>query len=162
VWERHFADSAQLWRYRPPGATRWLDLGSGAGFPGLVIAILAADQEPELRVTLVESDQRKAAFLRAAAAATGAPVKVIARRAEDLDPLAADVLSARALAPLGALMHHAEKHRRPSGICLFPKGTTVHKEIEATERIWRFDHELHASLTNPAAAILEIGAMGRV
>jgi len=162
VWGRHFADSAQLWPLRPPGARHWLDLGAGAGFPGLVIAVLAADAAPEVRVTLVESDQRKAAFLRTAAAETGARAEVAAHRIESLAPTAADVVSARALAPLDVLLAHAQKHRRPDGICLFPKGATVHKEIEATERKWRFDHRLHPSRTDPDAAILEIGAMGRV
>ena len=162
VWGRHFADSAQLWPLRPAGARRWLDLGSGAGFPGLVIAVIAAEQEPELRVTLVESDQRKAAFLRRAAATAGVSVDVHAVRAEALAPAGADVVSARALAPLATLLRLAEKHRRRGGICLFPKGATVHKELEATERTWRFDHRLHPSRTDPEAAILEIGAMGRV
>lgn len=162
IWGRHFADSAQLWTLRPTDARTWLDLGSGAGFPGLVIAAMAAERAPELRVALVEGDQRKAAFLRRAAAVVGVAVDVHAIRVEALPPAGADVVSARALAPLEALLAHAEKHRRPGGICLFPKGAAVHKEIEATERKWRFDHRLHPSLTDSRAAIMEIGAMGRV
>jgi 16S rRNA (guanine527-N7)-methyltransferase len=161
VWHRHFADSAQLWGLRPAGARHWLDLGAGAGFPGLVIAALAAEQMPGLRVTLVESDQRKAVFLRAAAQAADLAVTVLAERAERLPGQLADVVSARAVAPLSQLLALAEKHLAPQGICLFPKGGTVHKEIADARARWRFDHRMHPSRTDSRAAIVEIGAMSR-
>ena len=104
VWDRHFADSAQLWRLRPPSARLWLDLGSGAGFPGLVIAAFAADQAPELDVHLVESDQRKAAFLETVVRTAELRATVLAERVETLAAASADVVSARALAPLGTLL----------------------------------------------------------
>jgi 16S rRNA (guanine527-N7)-methyltransferase len=160
-WSRHFADSAQLWRLRPASASTWLDLGAGAGFPGLVIAAVAADELPSLQVTLVESDQRKAAFLRTVIHAADLPAKVIDERIESLPPQAADVLSARALARLGDLLAFASKHRKPAGICLFPKGATVHKEIAEARSHWRFDPVIHPSQTDPRAAILEIGALDR-
>jgi 16S rRNA (guanine527-N7)-methyltransferase len=160
-WNRHFADSAQLWRLRPAWATAWLDLGAGAGFPGLVIAAVAADELPSLQVTLVESDQRKAAFLRTVIHAADLPAKVIDERIESLPPQAADVLSARALARLDDLLAFASKHRKPAGICLFPKGATVHKEIAEARSYWRFDPVIHPSQTDPRAAILEIGALDR-
>lgn len=162
AWARHIADSAQLWALRPPGARLWLDLGSGAGFPGLVIAAMAAEAAPELAVRLVESDQRKAAFLREAARAAGLTVVVLGERVEALPPQAADVVSARALAPLTDLIGMAEKHRRPGGIALFPKGATVHKELADAAAHWRFDHKIHASLTEQQAALVEIGAIDRV
>jgi 16S rRNA (guanine527-N7)-methyltransferase len=162
AWDRHFADSAQLWRLRPPGARSWLDLGAGAGFPGLVIAAFAADEAPAMHVRLVESDQRKAAFLREAARALGVAVSVEAVRVEDLPPQGADVVSARALAPLTALLGMVEKHRRPGGIGLFPKGATVHKELADASLRWRFDHNIHASRTDEMAAVVEIGAIHRV
>lgn len=161
AWRRHFADSAQLWRFLPANSHAWLDIGSGAGFPGLVIAALAADAFPSLHVRLVESDQRKAAFLHAVVRAAGLTATVFDDRIESLPPQSADVVSARALAPLAALLAHAEKHRRPTGICLFPKGETVHKEITEARRNWRFDPVIHPSLTDPRAAILEIGAFHR-
>jgi 16S rRNA (guanine527-N7)-methyltransferase len=160
-WQRHFADSAQLWRYCPPGAGTWLDLGSGAGFPGLVVAAFAAEQKPDLRVTLVESDQRKAAFLVTVAQRCGLDVAVLPERIESLAPQGADVVSARALAPLGDLLPWAEKHLRHGGICLFPKGERVHNEIADAARKWRFDHRLYPSRTDSKAAILEIGAIAR-
>jgi 16S rRNA (guanine527-N7)-methyltransferase len=160
-WRRHFADSAQLWRLRPPGARRWLDLGSGAGFPGLVVAALAAEVEPGLSVTLVESDKRKAAFLRAVVQASGLAATVMDCRIEALPGQAADVVSARALAPLSALLPMLEKHRRAGGIGLFPKGGTVHKEVTDAAVQWRFETKIHPSLTEQKAAIVEIGAIER-
>lgn len=158
---RHFADSAQLWRYRPPAARSWLDLGAGAGFPGLVIAAIAAGEAPDLRVCLVESDQRKAAFLRAVIGAAGLPAAVSDTRIEALPAQSADVVSARALAPLSSLLGYAEKHRLASGICLFPKGEAVHKELADARRSWRFDAVLHPSVTDQTGAIVEIGAFDR-
>lgn len=158
AWTRHFADSLQLLDLAPTDSNPWVDLGSGAGFPGLVVAIA----RPEARVVLVESDTRKVAFLRTVAAATGASPTILESRIEELAPLGAAVLSARALAPLGALLAHAEKHRAPGGICLFPKGEAVHKEISEAKRDWRFDPVIHPSRTDPQAAIVEIGALARV
>lgn len=162
AWRRHFADSAQLWTMRPAKARHWADLGSGAGFPGMVIAILAAACAPDLRVTLLESDQRKAVFLGEVARACGISVTVFAERLESQAPLQADVLSARALAPLRTLLGAAEKHRCQDGICLFHKGETVHKELAGARAAWQFDHRIHPSLTHPGAGIVEIGAIARV
>jgi 16S rRNA (guanine527-N7)-methyltransferase len=160
-WHRHAADSAQLWDHRPPGARRWLDLGSGAGFPGLVIAMLASERQPELQVVLVESDHRKAAFLGAVAAELALAVTIRAERIEALPPQAADVVSARALAPLPRLLDHLDRHRAPGGIGLFLKGEAVHKEIASAAARWRFEHRIHPSRTDPHAAIFEIGALTR-
>jgi 16S rRNA (guanine527-N7)-methyltransferase len=159
---RHYADSVQLWRLAPPSARVWLDLGAGAGFPGLVVAAIAAVASPTLEVRLVESDLRKAAFLRAAVEAMRVRVTVLDCRIESLPPQDADVVSARALAPLGVLLEYVENHRRSGGIGLFPKGETVHKEIEAAAEDWRFKHQIHPSLTEPRAAIVEVGAIRRV
>lgn len=162
VWTRHVADSAQLWALRPPGARLWLDLGAGAGFPGLVIAALARANAPGLVMRLVESDQRKAAFLATVVGEARLPAEVLAERWERLPAQRADVISARALAPLPELLAATEIHRCPGGLGLFPKGETVHKEIAEASLRWRFDHKLVASLTEPRAAILEIGAIERV
>jgi 16S rRNA (guanine527-N7)-methyltransferase len=162
AWTRHVADSAQLWPLLPADAHLWLDLGSGAGFPGLVVAALAAEQAPELTARLVESDGRKAAFLATVIREAGLPAEVLTERWERLPPQAADVVSARALAPLADLLGAVEKHRRPGGIGLFPKGETVHNELAEASVRWRFDHKLIASRTEPRAAILEIGACERV
>lgn len=162
VWRRHVLDSAQLWPLRPAGARLWVDLGAGAGFPGLIIAILARERDPALSVVLVESDQRKAAFLSTATRTLGLTTAVCADRVERCPSFGADVISARALAPLTQLLGMAAIHRAPGGTGLFPKGETVHKEVTEAARVWRFDHRLHRSLTDPAAAIVEVGAIARV
>ncbi len=104
LWERHFLDSAQLLTFAPSTARIWVDLGSGGGFPGAVVAVLAAEMRPDLRVTLVEADQRKAVFLRTLLRETGVAGDVLAKRIEELPPLCADILSARALASLSDLL----------------------------------------------------------
>ena len=163
AWGRHFADSAQLWSLRPTGARVWLDLGSGAGFPGLVIAALAAEaSETPLEVHLVESDQRKAAFLATVIRVARLNARVYDQRQETLKAVGADVVSARALAPLESLLAMVEKHRRAGGIALFHKGASVHKEVAEAAARWRFDYVIHPSLTDPRAAIVEIGATQRV
>ncbi len=162
IWDRHVRDSAQLWRLRPPAPRRWVDLGAGAGFPGLVVAILATEAAPGLEVRLIESDARKAVFLREAARETGTDVAILCERIETVAPQEADVVSARALAPLPTLLRHLERHARPGGIGLFPKGETVHKEIEEAQKIWSFRFELHPSQSRAGAAIVEVGALSRV
>lgn len=157
LWHRHVLDSAQLWPLRGASVRRWADLGSGGGFPGLVIACLAADAQEPLHLTLVEADGRKAAFLREAAREAGlAAVDVRAERAEAVEPLAADVVSARALAPLDALWPMARRHLAPGGRAIFPKGGN-HAAEEATARA-RFPLvvTVHRSATDPAGAILVV------
>jgi 16S rRNA (guanine527-N7)-methyltransferase len=161
LWDRHILDSAQLWTLRPSGIGKWADLGSGGGFPGLVVAILAQGAGQQISIALVESDARKCAFLLAAKTELGLDFEIVDQRIETSPPLLADVLSARALAPLSTLLHWAEKHRRRDGICLFPKGETVHNEIEAARQNWSFNYVLHPSRTRPDAAIVEIGGIRR-
>ena len=161
LWTRHITDSIQVFRSVTP-AGHWVDLGSGGGFPGLLIAIIAADENPELEVTLIESDQRKSAFLRNAARECGARCNVISRRIEQADPQNANILSARALADLSLLLEFAERHLSIDGICLFPKGITWKKELEQAELKWSFDVEPITSLTEADAAILKIKGVTRV
>ena len=159
---RHFMDSAQIWDLCHPTHGHWLDIGSGGGFPGLIVAILAAGDGSALRVTLVESDHRKSAFLRTVALEAGLSVGIVTARVEELSPQHADVLSARALAPLSQLLEWTSQHRKPDGLALFPKGRTVHKEVEAAGATWNFNHVAHQSRTDPQARILEIGTLNRV
>ncbi|MEI2804460.1 16S rRNA (guanine(527)-N(7))-methyltransferase RsmG [Albidovulum sp.] len=162
LWTRHFADSAQIFHLAPPSASQWADLGSGGGFPGLVIAILAAEARPMLRLTLVESDQRKAAFLATAAHALGVSVDILARRIEALAPLRADVVSARGLAPLDTLLGYAERHLAPGGVALFPKGATVGAELDRALEHWRFCYQKEPSTTDPQGVVLITGGISRV
>ena len=163
VWSRHFADSAQL-RSLAPDARLWLDLGSGAGFPGLVMAILQA-QVPDFRMHLVESNAKKCAFLAEVARATSAPVDIHAMRIEELaeraQSLRPDVVSARALAPLPRLLELAEPFCGEGTKGLFLKGRETEAEIEAAKAGWTFDVRLHPSLTAEDARIVEVTDLHR-
>lgn len=161
LWERHFEDSAQVFDLCPDGASAWVDLGSGGGFPGMVVAILAAEARPALKVTLVESDQRKATFLRTVARDCGVMVNVQAVRAETLAQQGADVVSARALAPLADLLAHADRHLRPGGSALLQKGAQAEAEIAEALASWRFTVQRTPSKTDPRAVILMIGELAR-
>ena len=155
IWHRHIADSAQLFTLAPTAAATWCDLGAGAGFPGLVIAAMAADARPGLHVTLIESDSRKAAFLTSAAQAMGVSVTVFARRIEALPQVPQfDVISARALAPLPALVAMARPLLRQGGMLLFPKGAEAEAELALLHPIDREAVTRLPSQTQPAATIL--------
>ena len=156
---RHIADSLQLLAYAPDAARRWLDLGSGGGLPGLVVAIGARETRPDLRVVLVDSDRRKCAFLREAARELAPETQVIQGRIEDLQPQEADVISARALAPLPELFGLAVAHLAPQGVCLFLKGQRAADEIAAARAEWFFQVETQPSQTDPLASVLKISGL---
>ncbi|SNX69862.1 16S rRNA m(7)G-527 methyltransferase [Cereibacter ovatus] len=162
IWQRHVRDSMQLYPLVQANPKRWLDLGSGSGFPGVVLAILAHQRAPEARFTLVESDQRKAAFLRTACHSLGLNAQVLAARIENLPPQAADVITARALAPLDKLCALAAPHIAAGGICLFPKGGSYAEEVAEARRNWKMDLETFASVTDPEAVILKLKALVHV
>lgn len=161
VWTRHFLDSAQIFALASAGA-HWADLGSGGGFPGLVIAILAAEKRAEMKITLVESDLRKSAFLANVARELGLTVDLITQRIEACSPLNADSLSARALAPLDKLLDFAGLHLAPGGVAIFQKGENWRRELELAQQMWSFDWEAHPSKTGDGAAILVINGVKRV
>jgi 16S rRNA (guanine527-N7)-methyltransferase len=158
---RHIADSAQVHTLAPRSVAHWADLGSGGGFPGLVIAILAQETGSPARVTLVESDARKCAFLRTVIRETGVAATVLTERIESVAPLEAEVLSARALADLPTLLAHAERHLAPGGTALFPKGATWRKEVAEAQSKWHFDLQVDTSRTEPDAVILRITGVSR-
>lgn len=162
IWNRHIVDSAQIYQLAPESSLNWSDLGTGGGFPGMVIAILSKELAPERRVTLVESDQRKCAFLRTVARETGCDVTVHADRIEKLDPLNADILSARALSSLTALLEFATLHLNETGSCLFPKGLTWQNELAEAQDSWRFEYEAITSETSEDAVILRINEIKHV
>ncbi|HVX37162.1 MAG TPA: 16S rRNA (guanine(527)-N(7))-methyltransferase RsmG [Hyphomicrobium sp.] len=157
IWHRHFADSAQLWRFRPENARTWLDIGSGAGFPGLVLAILGAERQATHHI-LVESDARKAAFLREVVRTTGITVDILCMRIENSETRAnvktVDCLTARALAPLPRLLEIAAPYFTSSTLGLFLKGRDVVAEIEQAARGWQFDYELKPSITDEDARVV--------
>lgn len=159
VWHRHFADSAQLVRLAPADAKTWLDLGSGAGFPGLVVALLLAEKGL-CRVTLCESDTRKAAFLADVKRKLGLAVDIISARIETDSTHASvgrvDVVSARALAPLQRLVPLAAPFFHEQTVGLFPKGREAEKEIAEAATAWRFEAELQPSVTDREGRIAVI------
>lgn len=159
---RHFLDSAQLMSRLPPTAKTWLDVGTGGGFPGLVVAIHAADTQPGLKVTMVESDSRKATFLREMVRTLGLDASVLTQRIEDLPPQSADVVSARALAPLEELCKISALHMNLSGKSLYLKGRNHLSEIAAAQKTWAFDLQVFPSMTDPEAAILELTSLRKV
>jgi 16S rRNA (guanine527-N7)-methyltransferase len=156
VWDRHIADSLQLVRLMPPEIARAVDLGSGGGFPGLVLAIATG-----VHFDLVESDRRKAAFLRTAVLETGASATVHNCRIEQASVPPAPLVTARALAPLPRLLPLAARLLTPDGICLFLKGTTVGDELTAAEQDWAFTAERIRSETSPAGVVLRISLLRR-
>jgi 16S rRNA (guanine527-N7)-methyltransferase len=155
LWTRHIADSLQLLALAPQAQT-WVDLGSGAGFPGVVLACALADQ-PEARVHLVERSTKKAAFLREAVHATGTPAEVHAVRLEDfVENLAApvDVVTARALAPLAVLLTATYPLLKTGTLGLFPKGQDVDAELTEAAKCWSIQSSLVPSLTDSKARIV--------
>jgi 16S rRNA (guanine527-N7)-methyltransferase len=156
IWERHIVDSAQIYRYAPETYATWVDLGSGGGFPGIVVAAIARERQPDARFVLIESDQRKCAFLRTAARELDLSVNVTASRIEDAPPQAADIVSARALASLTALLPLIRRHLRDDGRALVHKGRQAPQEIAEARAQWSFDLEDHPSITDPDARLLDI------
>lgn len=162
VETRHIADSLQLAEFIPSARGPWADFGSGGGFPGIVVAILAAEQENGLDLHLVESDQRKAAFLRTAGRELGLSMSVHCTRVEQLAPLNAKTISARALAPLTDLLSYTHLHLAPGGRCVFLKGQSYEAEIDEARRTWQFDIDTRQSVTDPAARILLVSNLTHV
>ncbi|MBP2300394.1 16S rRNA (guanine(527)-N(7))-methyltransferase RsmG [Azospirillum picis] len=157
TWRRHFLDSAQLHPLLPEGTRVLVDLGSGAGFPGLVLAILGV---PE--VHLIESDARKCAFLREAARLCAAPVTIHNKRIEAVSGIAADVVTARALAPVADLLAWAHPFIGGRGKALFLKGAALDDELTATTQYWTMRAERFDSRTDPTGTILRVSELDRV
>ncbi len=151
IWERHVQDSLSLVPHIPAGVTRAIDLGSGSGFPGIVLAIATG-----IEFTLIELDRRKAMFLMEAARATAASVKVLNTRIELAKTVPAPLVTARALAPLDKLLGLAQPHLAPGGVCLFPKGRTAEDELTAAKGFWQMTVERILSPLDRQASILKV------
>lgn len=158
LWRRHVLDSLQLMKLIPEGAVAVADLGSGAGFPGLVIACALAER-PGASVTLVEKSPRKSEFLEAAIAAVKLPAWVINLRLEDAGQDRFDVITARALAPLPKLLGYAHGRLKPSGKALLLKGRDVAAEVAEARKDWTFEMSTHDSLSSPEGRVLEVSSI---
>ncbi len=156
LWQRHFWDSAQLAPLIPDTAKTLADLGSGAGFPGLVLAAM----RPELAVTLHEATTKKCAFLQAAADRMVLRVSIANARMEDLPPRPFDVVTARACAPLPQLLEYAHRFMSPNSVCLFLKGQNVGSELTEAAKYWNIKVSQVPSQTDPSGAIVTVRELG--
>ena len=161
-WQRHFLDSAQLWPHIPMEAQTLVDIGSGAGFAGLVLAIIATEKNPNLKTTLIESDARKCAFMRNVAREVGVSADIQTKRIETADNINADILTARALASVQQLLGHSENILSPSGSCLFLKGEACAIEVSQARESWDFTAIETNSLTHPTGKLLKLTGISRV
>lgn len=157
MWQRHFLDSAQLYPLVKEKGGALADIGSGAGFPGLVLGILGVKD-----VHLIESDIRKAVFLREVARACDAPVKVHACRIEESPVQDAAIVTARALAGLPQLLDYAAPLLKEGGFCVFLKGQTAEEEIAAAQEKWKFSIKKQQSITGDNGAVLVLKEIARV
>lgn len=159
VWRRHILDSVQLARLEPV-ATRWVDIGSGGGFPGLVMAFLLAERAGA-SIDLVESNRKKASFLQAVVGQFNLPARIIARRIDDSYALVSEpqIVTARALAALPALLDLAAPWLTKGARGLFHKGRDYRTEVEESAHRWCFDLVEHSSVTDPHGVILELSAL---
>ncbi len=156
LWRRHFWDSAQLATLVPPDAKTLADLGSGAGFPGLVLAAML----PQLAVTLHEATLKKCTFLHTAAERMGLHVAIENARMEDLSPRPFDAVTARACAPLPELLEYAHSFVGPNSVCLFLKGRNVGSELTGATKCWNMKVSQVPSQTDPSGAIVIVRELG--
>ena len=156
VWNRHFADSAQLFRYIPEKAGSLLDIGSGAGFPAMVLAIMAAEKTPYLKFTMVESISKKTLYLNHVKDITGVNAEILNTRAENIKNKKYEVITARAVTSLKDLLKYAFPLLKKGGICIFPKGKSYCEEIKEAQKQWIFSTEIFDSTTSDEGKILII------
>ncbi len=156
IWDRHILDSLQLVPLIPAGIDRAIDLGTGGGFPGLVLAIATG-----IRFDLIESDQRKASFLRTAVLETGAPAAVHCSRIEDAMVSPSALVTARALAPLPRLLPMAARFLAADGVCLFLKGGKAREELAAAEPDWSMTVDRFPSKTGGDGVVLRLSNLAR-
>ena len=162
LWSRHIVDSAQLFLFTLPDEGLWLDVGSGGGFPGIVVSIVAKELAPSLRVVLVESDNRKCVFLRTVIRELGLSVKVINDRIENVKLDDVVYLSARALRNLNGLLFIVENNVSRETVCVFPKGRSYKKELVESQKNWKFDYNLIDSNTSEDSKVIVLKGLERV
>lgn len=162
AWDRHVLDSAQLFHVKQDFGNHYVDIGSGGGFPGIVVSILLREAQKDTEITLVESDVRKATFLRTANREFDLGINVISKRIEAIPDLHASTLSARALSSFNHLLGYAEKHLDNSGTALFMKGASWEKEVADAKEHWSFELESRPSITQPQSRILIVEKIRRV
>ncbi len=161
VWRRHIAEHLQIAEIGP-NTGRWADLGSGAGLPGLIVAAAKVEKFPNTQVTMIESDQRKCAFIAAAANSMELDVSIECRRIEESTTQTYDVISARALAPLSHLLELSLPYRHKETVCIFPKGAKAEEEMTAAQHDWNVIYDTMQSVTDTSSTIFRIQEYSRV
>ena len=161
LYQRHIWDSANL-LHHITAPKLWLDVGSGGGFPGIVVAIFYKADHSVTRVVLVESDKRKAAFLRVVATELVLNIEIVNERVENAANISPDVISARAFRPLAAILHSCHHLSVDKTTWLLPKGTQWRQEVRTASADWAFDLTAHESPTNISAAVLELHNVRRI
>lgn len=161
TWARHILDSAQVWAERPDNHKVWVDIGTGGGFPGLILAVIADGIDDNTEFHFVESDARKCAFLRSACRELNLTAQVHTARIEEFDSVSADVVSARALSSIDALLGYASGFLKQTGVCLFLKGAACDTEITQAKQNWLFDYNRKSSMTSPDGVLLTIKDINR-
>ena len=156
AWERHFEDSVQLYEYIPQEAKSLIDFGSGAGFPAMVLAIIAKEKTPYLNFTLVESIKKKTLYLNEVAIKTGVSVNIINDRIENISKKKYDVITSRAMTSLVDLLKYASPFCKDNTICIFPKGKNYSSELAEAHKHWRFKCEIKPSKISEEGKILII------
>ena len=156
IWDRHFLDSGQIINHVDASGKIWVDVGTGAGFPGLVVALLLRDRKIDCDLTLVEKNTKKVFFLNEVIRSFKLNVKVVNNSIDCIEPLNADILTARAFSELKDLIQIANDHRKSQGVCLFLKGENYKLELDKTLNYWFFDYDVFDSLSNPSGKIIRV------
>lgn len=156
AWNRHFLDSMQLFNFIPKTARSLCDFGSGAGFPGMVLAIMAKEKTPYLKVSLIESIKKKTLYLNEVNKITEANAVIINDRIENIPPQSFDVITSRAMASLKDLLNYTKKFFGKNTVCIFPKGKSYAEEIAEAEKFWKFDCKIVPSEMSSEGVILII------
>lgn len=161
AWERHFLDSMQLYKLIPQDAKVLYDFGSGAGFPGMVLAIMLKNRTPYLNVNLVESIKKKTLYLNEVKKITNTNVNIINDRIENIKPQIADIITSRALASLEKLLNYTQRFCGKKTKCIFPKGKTYEEEVREAKKLWNFDLEIFQNEQSEEGVILVISNISK-
>ncbi len=156
IWERHFLDSAQIINHVDASRKKWVDVGTGAGFPGLVVALLLRDRKIDFDMILVEKNKKKVFFLNEIIRKLDLNAKVVNESIDAIEPLNADILIARAFSELRYLIELGHQHLKEEGVCLFLKGENYRYEIDKTLNYWFFDYDIIDSLSNSYGKIIRV------
>ncbi len=162
AWVRHFLDSAQLVKHCQPENKLWLDFGSGAGFPGVVSAIVLRDRGINTNFVLVEKNKTKAFFLGELKRKLGLSFDIICENVREIDPLKADIISARAFSHLENLLSVSNYHGKKNSVSLFLKGKNIRKELDKTFKMWFFQYDILSSISSIDGKIIKINKLHKL